>query len=57
MRATGMTIAKRDYRSSWRHSAYMEWHRHSDYEITAVYLWSIVGVILATFLAWLAFGA
>jgi hypothetical protein len=52
-----MTIAKRDYRSSWRHSAYMEWHRHSDYEITAVCLWSIVGVILATFLAWLAFGA
>ncbi len=51
-----MIVAKRDYRSSWRVGAAPEWQNDSNYELTAICLWSVVGVIMATFLAWLALG-
>ena len=56
MRATLMVIAKRDYRAAWRSGTPLERENHSNYELTAVCLWSVVGVIMGTLLTWLALG-
>jgi hypothetical protein len=51
-----MVIAKRDYRAAWRPGAPLARENNSNYELTAVCLWSVVSVILGTFLTWLALG-
>jgi hypothetical protein len=64
-----MITAKRDYRSSWRLGAPAgamsssrlgspaEWEdRNKPYELIAVCLWSVVGVVLSALLMWLALG-
>ncbi len=51
-----MIVAKRNYRSSWRAGVSPERQNDSNYELTAICLWSVVGVIMATLLAWLALG-
>ncbi len=51
-----MIIAKRDYRSSWRTAQAEPEIDGSRYELVAVYLWSVVGVMMVTFLTWLALG-
>jgi hypothetical protein len=51
-----MIIAKRDYRSSWHPVAPLDGQTDGNYELTAICLWSVVGVILVTFLVWLALG-
>jgi hypothetical protein len=51
-----MIIAKRDYRSSWRRGEPVSAQKDGNYELTAICLWSVVGVVMATLLAWLALG-
>jgi hypothetical protein len=51
-----MVIAKRDYRAAWRPGTPLERENDSNYELTAVCLWSVVGVIMGTLLTWLALG-
>jgi hypothetical protein len=51
-----MIIAKRNYRSSWRPGEPLEGPNEGSYTLTAVCLWSVVGAIMATLLAWLALG-
>ena len=51
-----MIIAKRDYRAAWRPGAPLERENNSNYELTAVCLWSVVSVIIGTLLTWLALG-
>ena len=56
MRADTMVIAKRDYRAAWRPGAPLARENNSNYELTAVCLWSVVSVIMGTLLTWLALG-
>jgi hypothetical protein len=51
-----MIIAKRNYRASWRPGEPLEARNEGSYTLTAVCLWSVVGAIMATLLAWLALG-
>jgi hypothetical protein len=39
-----MIIAKRDYRAAWRSGAPLQWETDANYALTAVCLWSVVGV-------------
>lgn len=51
-----MILAKRNYRSSWRSGESLDGPSDGSYTLTAICLWSVVGVIMATLLAWLALG-
>jgi hypothetical protein len=51
-----MVIAKCDYRAAWHSGTPLERENDSNYELTAVCLWSVVGVIMGTLLTWLALG-
>ncbi len=50
-----MIIAKRDYRAAWRPDARLEWD-DANYTLTAVCLWSVIGVTLVTLIAWAVLG-
>jgi hypothetical protein len=51
-----MVITKRNYRAAWRPLEPLEPKNDSNYELTAVCLWSVVTVIMGTLLTWLALG-
>jgi hypothetical protein len=51
-----MVMAKRNYRAVWRPVPPLEPENDSNYELTAVCLWSVVSVIIGTLLTWLALG-
>lgn len=51
-----MIIAKRDYRAAWRPTAPVSWDNDANYALTAVCLWSVIGVALVTLVTWLTLG-
>jgi hypothetical protein len=51
-----MIISKRNYRSSWRRGEQLDGQNDGSYELTAICLWSVVAVIMATLVGWLALG-
>ena len=51
-----MIIAERNDRSSWRRGELLDGRNDGSYELTAICLWSVVAVIMATLVGWLALG-